>query len=211
MSNIRLNVVVVLDRSGSMKGSETQTVDCLNKYFRSLDENTESDAYVTMTMFDSEGIDLIFDNKIASGARLDRETYIPRSMTPLLDAVADGIDRLKNMAADGELAALVVLTDGFENSSTMFSHKEIANKLSKKSEEDNWMVLFLGADIDAWNDAKKMGIGYENTLSLDKSRMDDLSDVLCDVSAEYIRSKDSKAAVFTDNHRMKVARKGSNL
>jgi Mg-chelatase subunit ChlD len=200
----RLNVVVVLDRSGSMKGSEQATVGALNRYFEQLREDVAIDPYVTLLMFDSQSIDTVFSNVHAAAARLPLEAFVPRAMTPLLDAVGDGVAALDRMTADGELAALVVLTDGHENASRRFNSRTLAELLEKRQEEKAWLVLFLGADIDAWDQAQQLGVRKDRSLDVARGRIGETSAALFASTRRYVESHDPKSGGFTEDERQQM-------
>jgi Mg-chelatase subunit ChlD len=196
----RLNVMIVLDRSGSMSGSEKTTVGAVNEYLSSLSQNESADAYVTLKMFDSEGIDSVLRSVPANKASFAREQYVPRSMTPLLDAVGDGIESLDEAIAEGELAALVVLTDGQENCSRNFSKEDIRRLLGER-QQAGWLVIFLGADIDAWEGARDIGIAHDRSLSFSKSKMPAMSMAVSELTRRFVDSGKADLAIFDDKMR----------
>jgi len=204
MLNTRLNVVVVLDRSGSMAGSEAATVDALNRYFASLRETPLCEAFVTLIMFDSESIDTVFASVPSAEARFLRDQFRPRGMTPLLDAVGAAIAHLDASTRDGELAALVVLTDGHENHSREYTIQKISALLTQRQAEKKWLVLFLGADIDAWGQGAALGMNRTRSLRVSKQRFRAASEVLVGATRRYVEQGDPDAAGFTDDERARV-------
>ena len=200
----RLNVVIVLDRSGSMQGSEEATVSAINEYFVSLKRNQSCDSFVTLKMFDSESIDTVFRSAPASDLWFNQDRFVPRAMTPLFDAVGDGIQALDEAIANGELGALVVLTDGFENASSKFSKEEISALVRERQEERGWLIIFLAADIDAWPGAKQLGISADRALAYSKSRSPQMSDALQAVTADYVACRDACEVAFDDDMRKSV-------
>ena len=59
----------------------------------------------------------------------------------------------------------VITTDGLENSSVEFSKHQIKNMIKNH----NWEFIFLGADIDAYSEASKIGIRKDFTARYNKS------------------------------------------
>lgn len=200
----RLNAMIVLDRSGSMSGSEVVTVDAINEYLGSLAANDACDPFVTLMTFDSESIDTVFDNQPAAGLSFGKDQFVPRAMTPLLDAVGKGIARLDQSIAKGELAALVILTDGMENHSREFSKKQISDLITERQNSQGWLVIFLGADIDAWGGARELGIAQERALSFSKAKSAQMSKALQSVTARYVENCCADLATFDDEMREDV-------
>ena len=75
----KLYAHVVLDRSGSMQSCASDAVGGYNAYAAKLPEA----ARVSLTLFDSEGVDLIRDAVAPAVAGLSADEYVPRAATPL--------------------------------------------------------------------------------------------------------------------------------
>ena len=65
----------------------------------------------------------------------------------------------------------VILTDGYENASRMFTLESIRNMISRLEETGNWTFSFIGATLDAVDVAKDLAIKAHNSFSFDKSEM----------------------------------------
>lgn len=52
---------------------------------------------------------------------------------------------------------LVIATDGYENASSEFKYEDVT-ALLKDCEADGWVVIFLGAGIDAWSQGSALGL-----------------------------------------------------
>lgn len=97
----------------------------------------------------------------------------PRGMTALLDAVGIEVTRTgQDLAALPEeqrpgRVLLVVVTDGYENSSHEYTVEKVRSMLTMQRELYGWEVRFLGADDAAWQGAA-LGVGttrYANTAA----------------------------------------------
>ncbi|MBK8545383.1 MAG: hypothetical protein IPL62_18735 [Caulobacteraceae bacterium] len=85
MSKSPLFAYILLDRSGSMENCRDTTIDAFNEYVMGLRRSDEVDARVTLTIFDSNGIDTLQHVEPAkSFMELSRDNYVPRASTPLL-------------------------------------------------------------------------------------------------------------------------------
>jgi hypothetical protein len=134
------------------------TVDGYNAYVAQLPRTS----LVSLTLFDSEGIDLIRDGVRPGAAKLKTGDYQPRGMTPLYDAIGHTIAEAERRSVGFERVALVILTDGYENASTDFKRKDILKLLKQKQERDGWLVIYLGANQDAWAVGQHFGAAVGN-------------------------------------------------
>ena len=100
-------------------------------------------------------------------APLTSEGYQPRGSTPLYDAVGTLVERVDAHVASGGHDAdqvVVVLTDGFENSSRKFSQHQVFTTVAERRER-GWTFVFLGANQDAYAAGGDMGIARSNTAN----------------------------------------------
>lgn len=166
MADSRLYVHVLLDRSGSMESCRDKTIEAFNAYVSSLEAQSKAGTRISLTTFDTESTDLVFDAvRIADMPKLTREMFVPRGGTPLFDAVAAVVARVDkvNLLAD-ERVALTILTDGQENSSREMTADAVRKMLIDRQERRNWLVQYLGANQDAWEAGAQIGIAAHSAL-----------------------------------------------
>ena len=167
-------LVFILDRSGSMCGLEEDTIGGFNGMIKKQ-KKCEGDANVTAVLFDDE-YSMVYDHEpINNVPELTEKEYFARGTTALYDAVGKTISHVKNYQknlTDGEKAEkviFVIITDGFENASEEYNQAKIKKMIEKRKEKSGWEFLFLGANMDAAEEAGKIGIQadraatYENT------------------------------------------------
>ncbi|KAB2851610.1 MAG: VWA domain-containing protein [Hyphomicrobiaceae bacterium] len=166
MADNRLFVHVLLDRSGSMESCRDATIAAFNNYLDQLKEAWKTPARLSLTTFDSDGIDLVVDAEpVASVSPLTRETFVPRASTPLFDAVGATVARLDEATlSTAERVALVILTDGQENASREHTRDSIAKLLAGRHKDKGWLIMYLGANQDAWAEGAKMGLSRAQTI-----------------------------------------------
>ena len=168
----KVHVGIVLDRSGSMEDCRTDAIGAVNSYLRQVKDDQEMDARISLTTFDSQGIDLIRDRVPARGcAELGVEEFQPRAQTPLLDAVGHGVSHLDRQKEAGERCILAIMTDGLENASREYTKETVKALLERKQKENGWLVLYLGAGHDAWAQAHGLGLYAGNVAAFEKSAM----------------------------------------
>jgi Mg-chelatase subunit ChlD len=165
----KVHVGIVLDRSGSMEDCRTDAIGAVNSYLRQVKDDGEMEATISLITFDSQSIDIIRD-KVPAGScvELTASEYQPRASTPLLDAVGQGVALLDKRKQPGERCILAVMTDGLENASREYTKETIKTLLDRKQREENWLVLYLGANHDAWEQARTIGLHAGNVAAFDK-------------------------------------------
>ena len=203
----RLYAHVVLDRSGSMASCADDAVGGYNSYVAQL----PGTSLVSLTLFDSEGVDLIRDGVTPAAARLNADEYQPRGWTPLYDAIGHTIVEAEKRSAGLDRIALVILTDGEENSSREFNREDIRKLLTAKQEQDGWLVIYLGANQDAWAVGEKFGSVAINTMSIDPDNIGLALDSAARATGLYVESSDRQSgrrdAAFSKDDRKRALSK----
>jgi len=164
MAKKTVEVVFILDRSGSMSGLEKDTIGGFNSFIKEQKELDEGEAYITLVLFDTE-YDVIFENvNVNDVEKLTSKVYYPRGGTALVDAFARTINSFKPKNKKSKVI-FVVTTDGEENSSHEYTSEQLKKLVEeKKSKKSNaWDFLFLGANIDSFGVANQYGITAMHT------------------------------------------------
>jgi hypothetical protein len=166
---------VVLDESSSMVGVTQQTIDSFNSWLKEQ-QLTEGECFLTLSKFNGYRVDYIYTNKdIKSVEPLNRDSYRPSGSTNLLDAIGDNITTINAYLSSKKKGQrpgviVVVLTDGEENTSNRFTKSAIKG-LVEQAEGKDWTFLFMGANIDAFQEGSAMGFGVNNTVQYNTSNM----------------------------------------
>ena len=156
-------LVMILDRSGSMGGLESDTIGGFNGMIEKQ-KKEEGEAFVSVVLFDDVS-EVIYDrvdlNKVEP--MTDRQYYV-RGCTALLDAVGGAIQHVKTIHKYAreedvpEKTIFIITTDGMENASRTYSYAEVRRMIEEQQEKNHWEFLFLGANIDAVKEAGRFGI-----------------------------------------------------
>lgn len=199
----KLYAHVLLDRSGSMEEIRDKTIDAINEYIGGLAKDKEVSARVSLTIFDSQSIDLIRDNvKAKDCEKLTRATYEPRGMTPLNDAIGRTVAKVDGETRrEGENVALVILTDGLENASHEYSKDAIKKLLDGRQKDKNWLVLYLGANQDAFAEGAAVGTHAANTMNFSTANVGASMRAASRATMSYAGTGKLGAAAFTDEER----------
>lgn len=174
MADSRLYVHVLLDRSGSMESCRDTTIEAFNEYVGSLRHQSQAGTRLSLTTFDSESTDLVFDTlRIGEVPRLTRDTFVPRGSTPLYDAVGAVVARIDKVTlVPDERVALAILTDGHENASREMTADAVRKLLLDRQERCKWLVQYLGANQDAWSVGATLGVAPAHSLSFGMESVD---------------------------------------
>lgn len=157
-----IDLIFLIDRSGSMYGSEEDTIGGFNSFIEKQ-KSKEGTTRVTTILFDHE-YELLYKRKpIDDVDKLTKDTYYVRGSTALLDAIGKTITTLDREIENKVL--FVIMTDGMENASVEFSKSQISNMIKNHS----WEFIFIGADIDSYSEARSMGIKMTHTANYEKS------------------------------------------
>lgn len=172
-------LVFILDRSGSMAGLEKDTIGGFNTMLEKQ-KKTDGEALVSTVLFDHE-TDVIHDRvDIQTVPPLTEKDYVPRGTTALLDALGGAIHHIGDIhkytrSEDiPEHTIFVITTDGMENASHRYSAEHVKWLIEHQKTRYHWEFLFLGANMDAVETARRYGIDedravdyYTNTEGVD--------------------------------------------
>lgn len=160
-----LEVVFLLDRSGSMQGSEKDTIGGYNSYLDKQRKNKYK-TRVTTVLFDNE-YELLNERKnIKEVKNLTDKEYFVRGCTALYDAIGKTINTIDKKVKNNKVL-FVITTDGLENASCEYNKDKI-KKLIK--DHGDWEFLYIGADIDSYAEGTSLGIKTSNIANYKKSR-----------------------------------------
>lgn len=156
-------LVFILDRSGSMSGLEKDTIGGFNSMLEKQ-RKEPGEAVVSTVLFDNE-IEVIHDRvPVTNVPSLTDKEYFVRGCTALLDAVGGAIRHIGNVHKYArredvpEKTLFIITTDGMENASRRYTYDKVRSMIERQKERYGWEFIFLGANIDAAAEARRMGI-----------------------------------------------------
>lgn len=166
-----LDIVVILDKSGSMYSMQDDTIGGFNSF---LDEQRKKDvpARITVAMF-NQAVETKRDRlDMKEMGNLTKEDYVPQGTTALYDAVGNTLSALrtnKEVNADGNKVMVVIITDGMENASKEWTKDMVKKLLTELQDEKGYEVVFLGADIDAMAVGQGIGVKQQSSVKFKKT------------------------------------------
>jgi uncharacterized protein YegL len=166
MTNNNIEIVFILDRSGSMGGLESDTIGGYNSFLKKQQEESGL-ARITTVLFDCS-YEIIHDRlDLRTVSPLTDREYFVRGSTALLDAIGKTINKIGNVQKHSkpeyraDKVLFVITTDGMENSSREFTYEQIRQMIERQKSRYGWEFIFLGANIDAVETAGRFGISVD--------------------------------------------------
>ncbi|NLI60633.1 MAG: VWA domain-containing protein [Clostridiales bacterium] len=159
-------LVFILDKSGSMAGLETDTIGGYNAMLKKQ-QDVEGECRITTVLFDNN-YELLHDRIDIRAVRpITEKEYSVGGTTALLDAMGRTIHKIINVqkntdeAYRAEKVMVVIITDGYENSSREYSAEKVRSLVQQQKDKYGWEFIFLAANIDAVETARHFGISRD--------------------------------------------------
>ena len=169
-------VVFILDRSGSMRGLEADTIGGFNSMIEKQ-KKEEGEAFISTVLFDDR-TEVLYDRvPVDKVEPMTDSQYYVRGCTALLDAIGGSIHHIANVHRYAreedrpEKTLFIITTDGMENASRIYSFEEVRKMVEKEEKEYGWEFLFLGANIDAISVAGRFGIRANRAINYESDSM----------------------------------------
>ena len=163
-------LVFILDRSGSMGGLESDTIGGFNGLL-AKQKKEKGKALITTVLFDDK-YEILHDRVNIKGVNeITDEDYYVRGCTALLDALGKTITKIYNAqhhTAEEEKpqkTMFVIITDGLENASREYTRTAVKRLIDKMQHDNGWEFIFLGANIDAAEEGRSIGISEDRAVN----------------------------------------------
>jgi uncharacterized protein YegL len=164
-----VELVFILDKSGSMSGLEADTIGGYNSML-AKQQAVEGECRITTVLFDNN-YEILHDRiDIRAVSAITQKEYQVGGSTALLDAIGRTIHKIgnaqKHTADDyrAEKVMFVIITDGEENSSREYSAEKVKAQIERQKAKYGWEFIFLGANIDAVQTAGRFGITPDRAI-----------------------------------------------
>ena len=167
-------IVFILDRSGSMGGLEADTIGGFNSMLL-RQKKERGEAYVSTVLFDNT-CDVLHDRlPIEKVEAITEKDYYVRGCTALIDAIGGAVEHIRNIHKYArkedvpEHTIFIITTDGMENASRRYTSDKV-KRMIEEQKQKGWEFIFLGANIDAVETARQIGISSERAVNYRASR-----------------------------------------
>ncbi|MDF1826625.1 MAG: VWA domain-containing protein [Verrucomicrobiales bacterium] len=160
-------IAYILDRSGSMNRMVKPAITGFNQFLAQQQE-APGEARLSLVLFNDRIRAPFLSTPLEEVTKLDRDSYIPRGGTALLDAIGTTVTHIGKRLANTPEAerpgqvVVAIFTDGRENSSRKYDRNQIARMIRHQQEKYSWKFLFLAANQDAIAEAAQLGIAPED-------------------------------------------------
>ena len=165
-----VQIVCILDRSGSMSNLTADTIGGYNSFIEQ--QRTKAGmAEVTTVLFDDKYEKISEAVNLADVPELTSAQYYARGTTALLDAVGRTItETLSRMESEKICPAkrsvlIMIMTDGYENASKEFTKAKVKALVEGTTKEYKWNYIFIGANIDSAAEAGGIGINRRHAVN----------------------------------------------
>ncbi len=204
----KTDITIILDRSGSMGDVKDDTIGGFNNFVEEQ-RKVEGEAALSLVQFDDQYEVVYIDKDINSADKLTENTFQPRGMTALFDAVGRTINsvgqRLAGLSEEEkpDKIVFVILTDGFENASQEFQASKISEMINHQRSVYKWEFMFIGANQDAVLSAKEIGIkpSYALTYAANARGTNKAIRTMSSKIRQFRISEDAAALEFNDEDR----------
>lgn len=168
-------IAMIVDETGSMTLRRQTAIESTNEFITAHSEIDE--CFASVITFDKRyGEDAKSVRFLQEGVAikdvnpLTEETYNPRGMTNLNDAIGETIKHMEDITKhqDDPTVIIMINTDGDENGSTEFTDAMIKEMIEQKKSE-NWEFVFIAEELSE-ADARRMsatrGISMDNVINV---------------------------------------------
>ncbi len=181
-----IHAVTIIDRSGSMTGYRSRTIEGINANINALKLEVDADTDIINTQlqfcassrnWETTNVekDFLF-TRIGTPVRnlvdMTEKDYVTDGGTPLIDAIGHAIEKVKEFhgdkLGDDNLKIIVtVFTDGEENSSRKWNKAEVKKMIEHFQSDGKWTFTFVGCGSfeNVSNTSTSYGISTANTVA----------------------------------------------
>lgn len=191
-----LNIVFVIDESGSMQGSNADVIGGFNSYIDRHRNEPNARVNVSLYKFNDQINQVITNKPVKEVDHLTDEDYFPNGFTALYDAVGLAINNTDEsieilpMAERPTTTMMVIITDGQENASRNYSSVALKSTVATHEKMLNWQFIFLGADLKNFTDAEQLGMSKQ--ISFRKRNIASKFDTIADAGILYCLKSDER-------------------
>ncbi|MBE6754253.1 MAG: VWA domain-containing protein [Ruminococcaceae bacterium] len=163
-------LVFIIDRSGSMAALTNDTIGGFNSLI-DKQKQEEGECFVTTVLFNYESVRLHDRIPLGNVPVMTDRDYVASGGTALIDAIGSAIEHISGVhryirPEDVPAHTLfVITTDGMENSSRLYTSEQVKGMIEQYKAERGWEFLFIGANIDAVETARHIGIAPERAVN----------------------------------------------
>ena len=180
-------IVYVIDESASMENMGSEPIQALNCFIREQQALNIAGTTFTLVKFNSN-VAVVYDNETLSTIEEFRD-YRPFGMTALYDGIGRGIELA---GEENENVVFVILTDGYENSSSRYTRSAIKSKIRHLREQKRWTFIYAAADQDAFETGGQLGIPSLNCQAFNSADVGAMLAINRSISADVTNVRNER-------------------
>ena len=166
-----IHVCFIIDKSGSMYGSENDVIGGFKKVINEQKMNNIGTCAVSLYEFDQN----VIKHFVGTDINLVNENleYSPGGSTAMNDAIGTAVTEIGKWLSDmpeeerPSKNLIVIMTDGEENSSKEYSLQQVKDMIKEQIEKYSWEFIYLGTDITTTEYAEDLGINHRGYTTKD--------------------------------------------
>jgi hypothetical protein len=162
--------------------------------------STACDVTVSLTAFDDVVTRVWNDLPLSSSGDVTADMINPRGGTALLDAIGSVIFPSSFSFGARPTKIVVIVTDGFENSSRRFTREQINHGIEDRKRE-GWVFIFLAANQDAIATGGALGVSRDMSCTFGATPAG-FGFAFGAASAQVSQARQGQATGFTSAQRM---------
>jgi uncharacterized protein YegL len=157
---------IVLDKSGSMARTASQTVTGFNEYVQQIKQNAaDIPTEVCLVTFNAEVYEHLWLEPVEKLAEAQPGEYVAQGSTAFYDALNYTINKLQKTGYDDTTTSylIIVISDGEENASLHTNIAALREQIQGCDTKENWTITYMGCDKNYLKKlAKDTGIPLSN-------------------------------------------------
>jgi len=169
----KTEVVVVVDRSGSMQSIREDAEGGLNSFLDKM-KMTPGDIRLTLAQFNSE-YRMLYENQTIR--EVPKYVLVPRSSTALYDAigmtmwrVGERLSHTPEHDRPGKVVFMIV-TDGEENDSHEYTRDQVKKMITEQKNKYGWQFSYFCTSENALYDGMRLGMDQSSVFRFTPSGM----------------------------------------
>lgn len=163
----KTNIVMILDKSGSMTSIWDSALTGVDEVFRQIKDNVKNtgDTRFSFVIF-SSGVEVLLENVPVELIDDMKDLNIrPDYSTALYDAIKVGVETIVDEDETDDTGYLVtVITDGYNNASQT-TQAEISSLIKELEDTGKWTFNFMMSNVDIHTFMASHGLRYAGNVS----------------------------------------------
>ena len=175
-----MDIIIVLDKSGSMESMGLEPVQAINSFIKTQQDNKNYGKLSFYTFNDT--VTKVYDN-LDIMSITPFTSYSPYGTTALYDCISQVISEKMETERKTNVA-LIIVTDGGDNSSKSCTSQHINFLLKKQETEYNWKITYLFSNIESLQEGGKLVIRRAGMSHFDQRTPGSLNNVMNSISQQ---------------------------